>query len=66
MFWGAWVHQSVKHLTSAQVMISQFMSSRPALGSLLSAQTRFGYSVLLSLCPAPTCILSLKNKHLKK
>ena len=35
---GAWVAQSVKHPTSAQVMISQSMSSSSALGSVLTAQ----------------------------
>ena len=35
-FWGAWVAQSVKRLTSTQVMISQFMSLSPALGSVLT------------------------------
>ena len=37
--WGAWVAQSVKCLTFAQVMISQFVSSSPALGSVLTAQS---------------------------
>ena len=36
---GTWVAQSVKQLTSAQVMISWFVSSSPALGSVLTAQT---------------------------
>ena len=36
---GVWVAQSVKHPTSAQVMISQFMNSGPVLGSLLTAQS---------------------------
>ena len=31
--------QSVKHLTSAQVMISQFMSSSPTSGSVLTARS---------------------------
>ena len=35
---SAWVAQSVEHPTSAQVMISQFMSSNPVLGSVLSVQ----------------------------
>ena len=34
---GAWMAQSVKHPTSALVMISQFMSSSPTSGSLLTA-----------------------------
>ena len=43
---GAWVAQSVKHLPSAQVMISWFMSSRPTLGSVPTGQ-----SLLRILCP---------------
>ena len=56
--------QSVKHPTSAQIMISQFVSLSPALGSALSAQSLLrAYlrcSVSLSLCPSPgstrTCV----------
>ena len=36
---GAWVAQSVKRLTSAQVMISRSVSSSPASGSVLTAQS---------------------------
>ena len=36
---GAWRAQSVKHLTSAQVMISRSMGSSPELGSALTAQS---------------------------
>ena len=36
---GAWVAQSVERLTSAQVMISQFVGLSPALGSALTAQS---------------------------
>ena len=36
---GAWVAQSVKCPTLAQVMISQFVSSSPASGSVLTAQS---------------------------
>ena len=35
----AWVAQSVKCQTLAQVMISQFVSSSPTLGSVLTAQS---------------------------
>ena len=35
---GAWVAQLVKRLTSAQIMISQFMSLSPMSGSVLTAQ----------------------------
>ena len=37
--WGAWVAQSVKRPTSAQVMISWSVSSSPASGSVLTAQS---------------------------
>ena len=36
---GAWVAQSVKRPTSAQVTISQSVSSSPASGSVLIAQS---------------------------
>ena len=38
-FRGPWVAQSVKRPTSAQVMISHFMGSSPASGSVLTAQS---------------------------
>ena len=37
--WVAWVAQSVKHPTSAQVMISQSVGSSPAWGCVLIAQS---------------------------
>ena len=61
---GACVAQSVKCLTSAQVMISKFMGLRPASGSVLTAWSLepgawslepgacFGFCVSLSL-PLP-------------
>ena len=39
IYWGAWVGQSVKRLTSTRVTVSQFMSSSPASGSVLTAQS---------------------------
>ena len=36
---GTWVAQSVKQPTSAQVMISRSVSSSPASGSVLTAQS---------------------------
>ena len=36
--WNTWVAQLVKHLTLSQVMISQLVSSGPALGSVLTPQ----------------------------
>ena len=38
-FRGAWVAQSAEHLTWAQVMISQLVSSSPASGSVLAARS---------------------------
>ena len=38
-FRGAWAAQSVERPTSAQVMISQLVSSSPASGSVLPAQS---------------------------
>ena len=40
-YWGAgaWVAQSVEHLTLAWVMISQFVGSSPASVSVLTAQS---------------------------
>ena len=67
--WGAWVAQSVERLTSAQVMISRSVSSSPASGSVLTAQSLEPVpdSVSLSLCPSPAHTLSLSlakiNKH---
>ena len=37
--WGTWGAQLVKHLTSAQVMISLFVDLSPASGSVLTAQS---------------------------
>ena len=64
---GAWVAQSVKHLTPAQVTISRFMGSSLPLGSVLTAQSLepASDSVSISLCPSPAHTLSLslsKNK----
>ena len=36
---GAWVAQSGKRLTSAQVMTSRFVGSSPVLGSVLTARS---------------------------
>ena len=67
--------QLVEHLTSAQVMISQFMNSSPASGSVLTAQSLEPASDSLFLSAAPPLVLSLAlslflslkiNKHLKK
>ena len=60
--------QSVKHPTSAQVMISRFVSWSPALGSVLTAHSLEppSDSVSLSLSAPPLLTLylslSLNNK----
>ena len=55
---GAWVAQSVKRPTSAQVMISRFVGSSPALGSVPTAQSlepaSESVSPSLSAPPPPT------------
>ena len=66
--WGAWVAQLVECLTLAQVMISWFVSSSPASGFVLIAQSLepASNSVSLALSAPPLltlCLsLSLKNK----
>ena len=67
-FWGAWLAQSVKRLTSAQVMISQFVSSSPASGSVLIAQSLEPASDSGSpaLCAPPLLILSLSLSNINK
>ena len=61
--------ESVKCLTSAQVMISQLLSSSPESGSVLTAQRLepASDSVSPSLSAPPPLVLalslSLKNKH---
>ena len=70
--WGAWVAQLVKHPTSAQVVISQFMGLSPESGSVLMAQslelTSDSVSPSLSAppLPIPCQSLSLKNKYMLK
>ena len=61
MTWGAWVAQSVKHPTSAQVMISRSVSSSPASGFVLTAQSLepASDSVSPSLSDPPLFILCL-------
>ena len=68
LYRGAWVAQPVKHPTSAQVMVSQFVGSSPASGYVLIAQSlepaldsvspSLSAPPLLALC----LCLSLKNK----
>ena len=62
---GAWVAQSVKRPTWAQIMISRFMSSTPVSGSVLTTQNleRASGSVSLSLSAPPLPMLRLLQKH---
>ena len=67
--WGTWMAQLVECLTSAQVMISQFVSSNPASGSVLTARTLetvLRCCVSLSLCSSPAHALSLCVSKINK
>ena len=61
IFRGAWVAQSAEQLTSAQVMISQFVSLSPMSGSALKAQSLepASDSASLSLSAPPQLVLCL-------
>ena len=65
---GAWVAQSVGHPTSAQVMISRYMSSSPMSGSVLTAQSlepvSDSVSPSLSAPPPFMLCLSLSQKQI--
>ena len=50
---GAWVAQSLKRPTSAQVMISQFVSLSPVSGSQLPAQGLLQILLLPISLPLP-------------
>ena len=64
---AAWVAQLVKHLTSGQVMISQFVGSSPVSGSMPMAQSLEPASILcLPLACSHSVSLKNKNKHKKK
>ena len=70
--WSAWVAQSVKPPTLAQVMISRLVGSSSTSGSVLTAhiQEPASDSVSPPLCPSPTHAQSLSvsktKKHKKK
>ena len=69
---GPWVAQSVKRLTSAHVVISQFVSSSPTSHSELSVQSLLRILCLplflpLSYLHAPSISLSkISNNKIKK
>ena len=66
LYQGAWAVQSVKRLTSAQVMSSWFVGSSPVLGSVLTAQSLASasdsVSPSLSLSLPHLCSLGLSQK----
>ena len=68
MTWGAWMAQSVEQPTLAQVMISQFVSSSPTSGSVLTAQRlkpgSDSVSPSLSASPPLMVCLSLSQKYI--
>ena len=68
--WGTWVAQLVERPTSAQIMVSQFVSSSPVSGSVLTNSSEpgacFGFCISLSLSPpspAHALSLSIINKN---
>ena len=67
--WGAWAARSAQRLPSAQVMISRPVSSSPASGSVLTAQSlepasdSASPSLSLPLPHSRSVSLCLKNKH---
>ena len=62
---GAWVAQSVKHPTSAQVMILGFVGSSPTSGYVLTAQSLEPASHFVSppLSAPPMLMLCLSIRH---
>ena len=60
--WGAWVAESVKHLTLAQVMIPQLVTSNTTLGSALSAQSPLQVLCLPISLPSLTHVLLSLSK----
>ena len=63
---GTRAAQSVKRSTSAQVLISLFVSSSPTLGSALVVWSLFGIPLSPSLCPSPAPAFSLSKNTLVK
>ena len=59
---GAWVAQAVEHLTSALVVISPSVSSSPALGSMLTAQSLEPTSNSVCVCVSLSQKQTLKKK----
>ena len=64
----AWVAQAVKRLALAQVMISRFVSSSPASGCMLTAQSLepASDSVSSSVSASPLLMLCLSVSKINK
>ena len=60
--WDAWVAQSVKQLTLAQVMTSRFVGWRPASDFVLTAQSLEPENLCLPLSLLLPCSCSLSQK----
>ena len=62
--WGAWVAQSAKHSTLAQVPITRFVGSSPMSGSVLTAQSLepVSDSVFPSLSASHLLMISFSQK----
>ena len=57
--WGAWVAQSLKWPTSAQVVISWLVGSSPASGSVLTTRSLEPASDSVSPSLSAPCLLTL-------
>ena len=64
--WGTWMAQSVGRPTSAQVVISWFVSSSPASGPVLTAQSLEPASDSVSPSLSAPCLLMLCLSHSQK
>ena len=58
-FWGSWMAQLAKHLTLAQVMISQLVDSSPMSAPAQTAQSLEPASVSVPPCLCPSLIHTL-------
>ena len=62
MYWSAWVAQSIKYPTLAQVMVHEF---EPHIGLCSDSSACFRFCISLSLSAPPLFVLcvSLRNKN---
>ncbi|XP_058599411.1 spexin isoform X2 [Neofelis nebulosa] len=63
--WTTWVAWSVRHLTSAQVMISRLVSSSPISNCADSSEPSASFRFCVSALPQFVLCLSKINKHFK-